>query len=134
MPKVTIAGECVIITSSLKKSEIEKVERFKKKALVLTDEETKKTYFAVGYAEECPMVDEAGIVFSSQSADGEGFAEITIPFKSNLKGEELKKAVAECFGKIISNLAKVEKAVPAVLEEAEKEQQAIIDNIEFSNI
>lgn len=127
MAKITIAGDAVVITSSLKLDDLKKIEKYRPGALVLKGgEDGKEPIFVVGTG--CKgSINAYGAEFNSATHDDEKLATITmaLPFGAN----DVKAAVADLVGAAILNLNKLEATLPAVLAEIDAETAAILDNI-----
>jgi len=130
MAKIVIAGDAVVITSTLKLEDIRNVEKYNPKALVLMGgEDGKEPIFRVGTARK-GSVSEYGVEFASETHDENKFASITIA--NPCTGPDIKDAVAEAYGPIIMNLNKVEAAIPAVLDEIAANKAAVLENIQVA--
>lgn len=131
MAKITIAGEAVVITSELKREDIELLEKYRPDALILKGgEDGKKPIFRVATTSGMGDINKFGAAFGGVTHDGAGLATITIV--GGVSGEDVREAVAEKVGTAILNLNKLEESLPAVLEEISAEKAAILANIEVA--
>lgn len=129
MAKIVIAGDAVVVTSSVKKSDLEKVEKYRPEALnLMGGEDNKDVVFKVSTTTgEKGSFGKYGVEFNSETHDDEQLATVTLPLK--VTGADVRDQVAEKIGVAILNLNKVEAGIPAVLAEIDSEKQSILDNI-----
>lgn len=127
MSKVTICGEAVVITSSLKLEDIELIQKYRPQELTLMGgEDGKDPVFAIGTA-DCGSINAIGASFNKAANDGSGKASITLICKG---GEEVKEVIADKLGGAIIALNKLEEKLPAVLEEIWAEKAKVMESIE----
>lgn len=131
MATVKIAGDAVIITSSLKLEEIRNVQKYRPKALVLISDEGEgeEPVFAIGFTTGSGSINEVGVSFGRVSPDGSGRASLTI-FMAPAEDADIKAEVAEKFGGALMKLNKLEAQLPAVLAEIAAERARVLENIE----
>ena len=131
MAKITIAGEAVVITSTMKLEDLITIAKYRPDALVLKGgEDGKEPIFAVsvargGYGD----IGKYGASFATESHNDAKQATITITMPPSAAGEDVRTAVAELVGTAIINLNKIEETLPAVLEEIAAEKQEVLSNI-----
>lgn len=129
MAKITIAGEAVVITSTVKLEDYRKVQKYRPKALVLMGgEDGKEPVFAVSVKSGTGTIGKYGVEFCSATHDEEKLASITIVNPYDGTGD-IKDAVAENLGPVVMQLNKIEAGIPAVLAEIDAEKAAILENI-----
>lgn len=129
MAKITIAGEAVVITSALKREDIELLEKYRPDALILKGgEDGKKPIFRIATTTGAGDINKYGASFGGETHDEAKLATITM--MSGVVGEDIREAVAEKVGTAILNLNKLEATLPEVLEEISAEKAAIMDNIQ----
>lgn len=133
MAKILIAGEAVVVTSSMKLEDLKTVAKYRPKSLVLYGgEDGKEPLFGVCVAEKgSGFINGVGAEFANATRDDEKLACITMMGICK-PGEDIKAAVAEKIGPAVMQLNKLEATLPAVLEEIEAERQAIMDNIQVA--
>lgn len=129
MSKVTIAGNAVVITSSLTMEELETVKKYRPKELVLKGgEDGKEAIFAIAVAPQGEgSANEYGIAFDSTSNDGTGKASVTLVAPSET--DDIVKGVVDSLGGAIMNLNKLEAHLVSVLEEIDADKTAVMENI-----
>lgn len=120
MANMKKVGQAIVVTSVLKVEDIKRVARFAPKALKLVDGD-KKEYFVVAVGSE--SIGQYGVAFKEQNA--EGFAQLTLMGKS----EVTKKELAETYGHILNNLAKVEEQALDALAGVNETLEAVEDSI-----
>ena len=129
MAKITIAGEAVVITSALKREDIELLEKYRPDALILKGgEDGKKPIFRIATTTGAGDINKYGASFGGETHDEAKLATITM--MSGVVGEDIREAVAEKVGTAILNLNKLEATLPEVLDEISAEKAAILDNIQ----
>lgn len=127
MAKLTIAGDALVITSSLPLATIDKIKKYRKDALILKGgEDGKEPIFGICTTDEKHAnVNESGISFAKATADGKACVTVMLDYN----GGDVTGYVADKFGAIFNNLNKLEETLPAVVEEIERDRAAIIDSI-----
>lgn len=128
MSKITIAGDAVVITSSLKLEDLKTIEKYRPKALVLMGgEDGKEPVFAVGTAEGTGNINEYGASFGRESHDGDKLATITMCLGTDVS--DVREWVADKIGGSIISLNKLEEQLPAVLAEIAEEKARVMESI-----
>lgn len=132
MAKIKIAGDAAVVTSALKLSDIQTVEKYRPKALTLYGgEEGKTPLFVVGTtAKGSGSINEYGAVFNGESHDGEGFATLTVSILDRPKDVCVKDWIADKLGGAIINLNALEEQLPAVLTEIAEQKERVVSGIE----
>lgn len=127
--KTTINGNALVITSSLKVEDIQKIRKTRPEALTLYEEHdnVKEPVFYVELGSKAQISD-MGIVFDGATHDGQKLATATVLLKGDLGN--VKETVADLFGVSMARLQKLEAALPAVLESVAAERNAIMAAIE----
>ena len=129
MAKIVIAGDAVVVTSSLKLEDIRTIEKYRPKELVLKGgEDGKEPIFAIGVTEGCGNINEVGASFGRETHDEEKLASITMCTGVGTTGD-IKEWVADRIGGAIISLNKLEEKLPAVLEDIEAEKAEVMSNI-----
>ena len=128
MAKVVIAGNAVVINSTIKFEDIKKVAKARPTALTLMGgEDNKEPIFTIGTC-SCTngVINANGALFGSATRDDDRLATITMV----VEGEgDIKEFVAEEFGAALINLSKLEEKLPAVIEEINAEKDAVLGSI-----
>ncbi len=127
MAKIIIAGDAVVVKSTVTPEDILAVKKHKPTALCLTDEDTGEALFAVDVAERGNgNINEYGASFAKVSRDDNKCATITmIPAATG----SLKDWIADNIGTAVANLNKIEATIPAVLSEIKANRDAVVNNI-----
>lgn len=129
MAKIVIAGDAVVVKSTLKLEDIRTIEKYRPKALVLKGgEDGKEPIFAIGTTNGAGNINEVGASFGRESHDEEKLAVITMCTGGAVAGD-IKEWVADHIGSAIISLNKLEEQLPAVLAEIEAEKAAVLSNI-----
>ena len=128
MSKITIAGDAVVITSSMKLEDIKTIEKYRPKALVLMGgEDGKDPVFAIDTTEGTGSISEYGASFGRESHDDEKLATITMCLGTD--ASDVKDWVADKIGGAIISLNKLEEQLPAVLAEIAEEKARVMESI-----
>ena len=129
MAKVTIAGKALVITSSLKLTDLETVKKYQPKALILMGgEDGKEAVFAVAAVRgSTGKISNIGVEFGEETHDDQKLATMTLMVPGDVK--DMKEYVADKYGAALMNLAKLETALPAVVDSIAASKKSIMDNI-----
>ncbi len=130
MSKITISGEAVVVTSSVKLEDYEKVAKYRPDALVLKGgEDGKEPIFRVGVVRSgAGSIGKYGAEFATATHDDEKLACITMLFTGS-SDADIKETVADEIGAAVLNLNKLEATIPAVLSEIKAEKDRILASI-----
>lgn len=128
MSKVTIAGDAVVVTSSMKLEDIKTIAKYRPKALTLMGgEDGKEPVFAIGVTNGAGSINNFGASFGRESHDEEKLATVTMVLK-NVDGD-VSEYVADALGAALISLNKLEAQLPAVLDEIAAEKAEVMGNI-----
>ena len=128
MAKVVIAGDVVVVTSSLKLDEIRTIERFRPSALnLMGGENNNEVVFAIGTTTGQGSITQHGACFGGESHTDEKLATVTLTH--GRASGEVKEWIADNLGAAIINLKKLEEELPAVLETIKSERDEVITGI-----
>ena len=129
MAKVTIAGKALVITSSLKLTDLETVKKYQPKALILMGgEDGKEPVFAVAANRgSVGKIGNIGVEFGEETHDDQKLATMTLMLPGDVR--DMKEYVADKYGAALVNLAKLEAALPTVVESIAASKKSIMDNI-----
>ncbi len=117
--KVTIAGNAVVITSSLKLEDINTIKKYRPQALTL-----------MGGDDGKGGINANGAIFAEKSRDGNEYAVITMPLDAPAGDIESAKAhLADTLGDAAAHLTALEAKLPAVLEEIRGQRKSFMDGI-----
>lgn len=131
MAKITIAGDAIVVTSTLKLEDIKLIEKYRPKELTLSDPETKELIYVLGTQKGAGSINDFSASFGRTANDGTGLACITMTV-DGFDGDDIKEFVADKIGGGLMQLNKIEERLPAVLEEIAAQKAAILDNITVS--
>ena len=129
MAKVKTVGQAIVVVSDVKLEDIEKVEKYRPEALVLKGgEDGKEEIFRIGTG--AGKINTYGASFGEATRDEEKLATITMT--TNYSGDNIKEFICDELGAALTNLGKLEKAIPEVIEAIDKDRAAIMEGIELS--
>lgn len=131
MAKIVIAGDAVVVTSSIKLEDYRKVEKYRPEALTLMGgEDGKEPIFRVATtnAVSGASLGKYGAEFASATRDDDKLATITM-FYGGIGGANIKEKIADELGVAILNLNKLEETIPDVIAEIDAQKAAIMENI-----
>lgn len=116
------------LTSSLKKSDIELLKKYRPSALKKRDDDGNDV-FAISYVEGRPCLAANGVTFGSADVD-EGCAMIvgTIP-ETLPEGTTARDYVADVTGSVISFIKEFETSIPEAVNAIKAEREALIGSI-----
>lgn len=129
MAKIKVAGDAVIVTSSMKKEDLLAINKYRPEALTLMGgEENKTPIFAItvrdgGDGEFNPH----GVRFTSATRDENKFATLTLTYKDI--PTDVKDWAADKFGTAIERLNALEEKLPAVLRDIAAVKAKVCESI-----
>ena len=128
MAQVKIAGDAVVIVSSLKLEDLKKAEKYAPKALVIRGgEDGKEEIFRISTTTGTGGLNKNGAIFGSQTHDENKYAAITVVLSRAV--ENPKEFVAEEFGVALGYLNELEKTLPRVIEGIDSRKTEIMNSI-----
>lgn len=127
MAHVTIAGNAVIFTSTMKLEDIKTVEKYQPKALILLGgEDGKEPVFRVATG-ECGSINKYGVTFANATRGEEGgYATLTVT--EDFEGDPAEY-VAEKYGCAIASLNALEQTLDGALQDILQKRQAVAEAI-----
>lgn len=132
MAKIIVAGEAVVITSSMKLADLETIKKYNPKALVLMGgEDGKEPVFCIGVNRgKTGSINQFSVDFGAETRDDKKLATMTL-MTSGVTGD-VKEFVADKYGAALMLLNKLEATLPAALEAIAADKKAILENITVS--
>lgn len=132
MAKIIVAGEAVVITSSMKLADLETIKKYNPKALVLMGgEDGKEPVFCIGVNRgKAGSINQFSVDFGAETRDDKKLATMTL-MTSGVTGD-VKEFVADKYGAALMLLNKLEATLPAALEAIAADKKAILENITVS--
>lgn len=126
MAKITVAGQAVVVTSSLKYDDIKLIAKYRPDALTLySEDEEKEPVFKIGLTDGVGTIGTYGAEFSQPAADGS--ASLTLIYEGET--DDLKESIVDSIGGALLKLNKLERKLPAVVAEIASEKAEILSNI-----
>jgi len=128
MAKIVVAGEAVIITSSIKFDDLKMVEKYRPEALILKGgDDGKKPLFAIA-TNAVGSFNRSGIEFNSSTRDDDKLASVTLYYKGD-DNDDIVEKIVDQLGSAIMSLNKIEAALPDVIAEINSEREAVRSGI-----
>lgn len=129
MAKVVIAGDAVVVTSSLKLDDLLTIAKYRPEALVLRGgEDNKEKLFCISANKRgIGEINKYGATFGSESHDDARLATITLGL--SVTEDDAKEVIADALGSALTNLSKIEATLPEVLEQIADEKAAVMETI-----
>lgn len=128
MSKIVVAGEAVVITSSMKLEDLRTIQKYRPNALTLMGgEDGKEPIFSICVTSGKGEINEYGASFGAETFDDNKLAVITVPAGS-VKGD-VRDYIADKFGAAYTNLNKLEETLPAVLTQIKADKEKIMNDI-----
>lgn len=125
MATVVVAGNALVIKSGLLFEEIERVEKYRPRALIVFEDDAEVFKLKTGASQS---VSKFGICFASK--DDSGFAQATVVIPEDITGNEAKERyVLDTYGKVINSLSILEETVKTDIEEIKAFEQAVKSTI-----
>lgn len=124
--KIVVAGKAIVITSSAKLADLEKIKKYRKDALTLYGgEEGKEPIFTICLSNKGDgSLSNMGAAFANENADG--YAQMTLVADMGEKPEEY---IADNYGAALTNLEKLEATLEGVLKQIDEERAQIMGKI-----
>lgn len=128
MAKVVIAGDAVVVTSSIKLEDLRDVKKYRRDALILKGgEDGKEPIFAIDVVDGIGDINHNGVAFGSATRDGDGLATVTL-VAPGVEGD-IKEFVADHLGSALINLCKLEETLPEVVQSIADEKARVMSSI-----
>ncbi|MCD8376442.1 MAG: hypothetical protein LUD69_05815 [Oscillospiraceae bacterium] len=126
MAKIVIAGDAVVVTSSMKLEDIKNIQKYRPDALLLKDEDGEPV-FKLGVSRDgsCGSLGKYGAEFANAARDGSGLAIMTLSAAGAPEDQDITEFVADTIGANVAQLNKLEATLPDVLSEIAAEREEI---------
>ena len=129
MAKIVIAGDAVVVTSTLKMEDIKTIEKYRPNDLVLKGgEDGKEPIFRLGTTTCAGSINSVGVSFGREASDGSKLATITMIAEGQKPGN-IKEWVADTLGGALVNLNALEAKLPEVLDAIAAQKATVMENI-----
>lgn len=125
--RISILGEALVLTSTLKVEEIKLLRKYKPDALKIKNENG-DDLFAIAYKEGCSSITPKGVTFGGASRDGNEFATFTANI-SVAEGEDIKEVVADLIGVPAGYVSQIESAAVNALHEVRAARAELLNSI-----
>lgn len=123
--KITVVGNAVVMTSTMKFDDLKAIAKYRKEALTLMGgKEGKEPIFTIDVKDK-GGINGNGITFA-KSREG-GLAQITVVL-DNVQGD-IKEYIADTYGAAINYVGALEETLPAVFEEIKAERATVMNSI-----
>lgn len=130
MAKLSILGNAVVITSTVKLEDIRTIEKYNKDALILKEDNEGKKVPVFGVATGTKgEINQNGATFADATRDANKFAQITLCTCLEEITGDVKEWAAEKFGKALTRLNQLEATIPTVLEKISADKASVMANI-----
>ncbi len=129
MAKIIIAGDAVVVKSSLKFEDLKRIAKYSPESLILKGgEDNKADIFRIGVTGGEGHIGTYAAEFNSPSREGDGLATLTMSIVVS-PDEDIKEVIADKLGTPMAHLAKLEDKLPHVLEWLNRERENLINGI-----
>lgn len=129
MAKITITGQAIVLTSSLKLDDIKTVEKYRPKELtVFGGEDGKEPIFKIATG-KTGSVNKYGVTFAEATRGDEKLATLTTLM--DCPTDDVKEFIADAYGAVIVNLNKLEEKLPTVLAEIDSDKANVLEHIDI---
>lgn len=129
MAKIYLAGDAVVITSALSLESLRTVKKYRPETLHLYGGKENEVLIFSVLVDRGSAVCANAIAFNTATRDDEKLATLTTMLPESAKNTDVKEYLADEYGAVITNLNKIEAAIPAILEEIAAEKAAVMSNI-----
>lgn len=130
MAKITIAGDAVVVTSSMTLEDLKLIKKYRPKALnLMGGENNKELLFSIMIGNGAGSVNENGAIFGRTTPDDAKLACITMHIGEHTGS--VTEFVADMIGGAVGMLSKIEETLPAVVDEIKAERESILANIQI---
>lgn len=127
MPKITIVGKAIVITSAIKTATIKQLKKFKPEALSHLNDKN-EVDFVVGYsAKGTASINKFGVEYNGTNADG--FAQATFLCVDDLAAANQKEFVLDTYGAGLLKLDAVEAEIVDIANDLTAAITAVSDDI-----
>lgn len=127
MAKISVAGNAVVVTSTLKLEDIKKVAKYRPSALILMGgEDGKEPIYAIEAVNGEGTINRNGASFGAETRTNK-LATLTM-IAPRVDGD-ISEYIADYFGDSLDYLAALEASIPGVLAEIDESRQRVIDSI-----
>lgn len=130
MSKITVAGNAVIVTSSVKFADILKLQKYAPDSLTLMGgEDGKEPVFKIAAVPgSTGSINQYGVEFGAETRDEQKLATLTMAVSPTAEGD-IRELVADKIGAAIVNLNKLEQTLPQALQKVEADRAALMGSI-----
>lgn len=129
MAKISVAGNAVVVTSSLKLEDIKKVEKYRPAALTLMGgEDGKEPLYAIASTNGEGSINKNGASFGAETRERKLATLTMIAPRAAVEGD-IKEYIADYFGESLDYLKELEESIPAVIEEIDNSRGRVIESI-----
>ena len=130
MAKVIIAGDAVVVKSTIKYEDLKAVKKYRPEALTLRGgEDGKEPIFSLFVKDSgAGSINANGAVFCAATRDDEKLATFTMVVNGD-DDFDVKEYIASELGGALTNLKKIEETLPAVIAEIAAEKAAVLKDI-----
>lgn len=126
MANIKIAGDAVVIQSTLKADDIQLVKKYRPNELILKGgEDGKEPIFAINMTTGKGGINEFGVSFSGATRDENKYACLTMLIPEGVNPTNVEEWFVDTYGGAIINLNKLEAHLPDIISEIAAEKAAV---------
>lgn len=126
MANIKIAGDAVVIQSTLKADDIQLVKKYRPNELILKGgEDGKEPIFAINMTTGKGGINEFGVSFSGATRDEGKYACLTMLIPKDGSIASVEDWFVDTYGGAIINLNKLEAYLPSIIDEIAAEKAAV---------
>lgn len=114
--KATVKFNTVFITSAYSIEDIERVKKYRPKALVLLDDD-KNPVYSIGTTCETGSWTKYGIAFAGNTVTGQKVACISVQLNGDMNAEQIREQIRDVFGAALMYGDKIEAQMAKALDE-----------------
>lgn len=135
MAKLTVLGDSIVVTSSLKMKDLKMSEKFRPETLILSEKDRNDRWiemFRVKTTSDPAIsgsITDCGAIFNNETHDDNGFATLTLPCVAHGTSEEVKDSILEHFSRALARLNRIELQIAESLEGVRQEKAELEGSI-----
>lgn len=130
--KATVKFNTVFITSAYSIEQIERVKKYRPKALVLLDDD-KNLVYSIGVTRGTGSWTKYGIAFAGNTAIGQKVACISVQLNGDMNPDQIREQIRDVFGAALMYGDKIETQMAKALDEISEDEASMDSRISIDS-
>lgn len=130
--KATVKFNTVFITSKYSVEDIERVKKYRPKALVLLDDD-KNPVYSIGVTRGTESWKSYGIAFARNTVTGQKVACISVQLDGDMNADQIREQIRDAFGPALMYGDKIEAQMAEALDEISKDEASMNERISIDS-